>query len=154
MSAIMQAGPMTFRLMLEEDLLQVIEIEKKAYSHPWTIGIFRDCLRVGYLCQVLEQDGEILGYGVMSEAVGEAHVLNVCVHPNSQGEGLGRLLVEHLLSAARRMKADIILLEVRPSNRSAIGLYHSMGFCEVGCRKNYYPSPNGREDALIMALNL
>jgi len=154
MSAIMQAGPMTFRVMHEDDMPHIIAIEKKAHSHPWTIGIFRDCLRVGYLCQILEQDGIILGYGVMSEAVGEAHILNVCVHPDSQGEGLGRLLVEHLLSAARRMKAEMMLLEVRPSNRSAIGLYHDMGFSEVGCRKNYYPSKNGREDALIMALNL
>lgn len=154
MSAILQPGPMIMRLMKESDLADIICIEQNAYTHPWTIGIFRDCLRVGYYCQVLEQDGIIHGYGVMSEAVGEAHVLNVCVHPDSQCAGLGRMLVDHLVASARRMGAEIALLEVRPSNRVAIGLYHDMGFCEVGTRRNYYPSKNGREDALILALNL
>jgi len=154
MSAILRPGPMTLRVMKEEDLTDIISIENNAYSHPWTIGIFRDCLRVGYYCQVLEQDGAIHGYGVLSEAVGEAHVLNVCIHPDSQGTGLGRMLVEHLITSAKRMGADIALLEVRPSNKVAIGLYHNMGFCEVGTRRNYYPSDNGREDALILALNL
>jgi len=154
MSAILQTGSLALRPMLDEDLVAVISIERIAYTHPWTIGIFRDCLRVGYHCQVLEQDCEILGYAIMSEAVGEAHILNVCIHPESQGNGFGRLLVNDLLDAARRLSADIMLLEVRPSNKAALGLYHNMGFCEVGTRKNYYPSDNGREDALILALNL
>jgi len=154
MSAIMQTGLLALRPMLEEDLAEIICIEEKAYAYPWTIGIFRDCLRVGYHCQILEQNGEIQGYAVMSEAVGEAHILNVCVRPQSQGNGFGRLLVNDLLDAARRLSADIMLLEVRPSNKTAINLYHEIGFCEVGTRKNYYPGHNGREDALILALNL
>ncbi len=154
MSAILQTGSLALRPMLEDDLAEIICIEEKAYTHPWTIGIFRDCLRVGYHCQVLEQNNEILGYAVMSEAVGEAHILNVCVRTQAQGNGFGRVMVNDLLDAARRMSADIMLLEVRPSNRIALNLYHNMGFCEVGTRKNYYPSHNGREDALILALNL
>ena len=140
--------------MLEEDLEQVMAIELASYSHPWTRGIFRDCLRVGYYCQILEIENCICGYAVMSEAVGEAHILNVCVSPEHQGEGLGKILIEYLLDSARRMSADIVLLEVRPSNKKAVSLYHDMGFCEVGTRKNYYPDHNGREDALILALNL
>ncbi len=154
MSAILSPGSMKLRTMLEDDLDSVINIEEAAYSHPWTLGIFKDCMRVGYHCQVLEQEGIIHGYAVMSAAVGEAHILNVCVHPLSQGSGFGRLLVNHLIDAARRMRAEIILLEVRPSNKVALALYHDMGFCEVGTRRHYYPSHNGREDALILALNL
>lgn len=154
MSAVLRSGPMKLRLMKDEDVADIIQIEKVAYSHPWTVGIFRDCLRVGYFCQILEQDDMIHGYGVMSDAVGEAHILNVCVHPDSQGEGLGRMLVDHLINAAKRTGNDIVLLEVRPSNKVAIGLYHDMGFCEVGTRRNYYPDERGREDALILALNL
>lgn len=154
MSAILQPGVMRIRTLVEDDLERVIEIEQLAYDHPWTIGIFRDCLRVGYICQILEQDGKIHGYSVMSDAVGEAHILNICIKPESQGSGLGRLLVDNLLTIARRMTNEIILLEVRPSNKVAIALYHDMGFCEVGSRKAYYPGHNGREDALIMALNL
>jgi len=154
MSAILSPGNMKLRPMLEEDLESVIHIEEAAYTHPWTLGIFKDCLRVGYHCQILEQEGVIHGYAVMSEAVGEAHILNVCVHPLSQRSGLGRLLVNHLIDAARRMRADIVLLEVRPSNRAALALYDDVGFCEVGTRRHYYPSHDGREDALILALNL
>jgi len=154
MSAILLPGPMLLRQMKDEDLADITRIEKRAYTHPWTMGIFKDCMRVGYYCQVLEQDGVIHGYGVMSEAVGEAHILNICIHPDSQGQGLGRMLVDHLISSARRMANEIVLLEVRPSNKVAIRLYHDMGFCEVGTRRNYYPSENGREDALILALNL
>jgi len=154
MSAILSPGSVKLRAMLDEDLQYVIKIEEASYTHPWTLGIFRDCLRVGYHCQVLEMDGDIQGYAVMSEAVGEAHILNVCVHPECQGTGLGKVLVEYLLDSARRMRAEIVLLEVRPSNKTALSLYHNMGFCEVGTRKNYYPSHNGREDALILALNL
>lgn len=154
MSAIISPGLLQFRTMLEEDIPNIMRIETQAYQHPWTGGIFRDCLRVGYFCQVLEQDGIIQGYAVMSMAVGEAHILNICVRPGSQGQGLGNLILDHLIEAARRMGAEVILLEVRPSNRAAVHLYHSHGFNEVGMRKSYYPSYDGREDALILALNL
>jgi len=154
MSAQLRTDDFKLRPMLDDDLPDVMRIEEAGYSHPWTIGIFRDCLRVGYHCQVVEKDGIVVGHAVMSEAAGEAHVLNICVNPKVQGTGIGRVLVEHLLDAASRMSVDIVLLEVRPSNKVAVGLYHRLGFCEVGSRKSYYPSHNGREDALIMALNL
>lgn len=154
MNAQLRPENIDIRPMTDEDLLDVMRIEEAGYSHPWTIGIFRDCLRVGYFCQVLEQDNVVVGHAVMSEAVGEAHILNICVSPRAQGAGLGRILVEHLLDAAARMSVEIVLLEVRPSNKIAVGLYHRLGFCEVGSRKSYYPTHDGREDALIMALNL
>lgn len=154
MSAILHPGSVELRSMQNKDLHPVMIIEEMSYSHPWTHGIFRDCLRVGYHCQVLEIKGEIQAYAVMSQAVGEAHILNVCVHPDFQGSGLGKMLVEYCLDTARRMSTEIVLLEVRPSNKVALSLYDNMGFCEVGVRRNYYPSHNGREDALILALNL
>jgi ribosomal-protein-alanine N-acetyltransferase len=140
--------------MREADLEQVLLIEQAAYPFPWTRGIFEDCLRVGYSCWVLAQGRWVLGYGVMSTAVGEAHVLNLCVRPDRQREGLGRRLLDHLLRLARGHHADIALLEVRPSNRGALALYRAAGFNEVGVRRGYYPGHNGREDALILALDL
>jgi ribosomal-protein-alanine N-acetyltransferase len=154
MSAILSAGELKFRTMLEDDLDQIMDIEQSAYAHCWTRGIFRDCLRVGYYAQVIEQDDEIQGYAVMSESASEAHILNICVRPSSQRQGIGKMLVEHLIGVAKRMGNNIMLLEVRPSNQAAIGLYQKLGFFEVGCRKGYYPDKNGREDALILALNL
>lgn len=154
MSAIVDRSAPTFRAMCEDDLDAVMEIELLGYAQPWTRGIFHDCLRVGYLCRVLEVDGVIQAYGVMSSGGGEAHVLNLCVRRQAQRQGLGRLMLGQLMEAARRLHVDLMLLEVRPSNRAALALYRSMGFSEVGVRKNYYPDKGGREDALIMALSV
>ncbi len=150
MSAILNERAMRLRPMREADVLAVMEIERRAYAFPWTAGIFRDCLRVGYCCWLLEQEGQVEAYGIMSVGAGEAHILNLCVRPESQGQGYGRKLLIHLLNLARRHRADTVLLEVRPSNEPALRLYRSLGFNEVAIRKNYYPHRNGREDALIL----
>lgn len=139
------------RPMTEYDLPAVMDIELVVYPYPWTRGIFRDCLHVGYCCWVYEEQGKLQAYGVMSIGAGEAHILNLCVRPQSRRRGLARMMLAHLLDVARAHKADTSLLEVRPSNRPALRLYHDMGYNEVGTRKAYYPSDDGREDALIMA---
>jgi len=153
MSAVVKSNA-TLRPMTETDLGAVMDIELQVYPFPWTPGIFRDCLLVGYLCWVYEEDGAVQAYGIMSVGAGEAHVLNLCVRPDAQGRGVGRRLLRHLMDVAQSLRAKTVLLEVRPSNRVACGLYHSMGFNEVGTRSNYYPAKNGREDALIMACSL
>lgn len=142
------------RAMRDADLDCIVEIEQRAYPFPWTPGIFRDCLRAGYGCWVLERGDRIIGYGILSVAAGEAHVLNVCVDPQAQGEGHGRRLVKRLLDLARWHRAERVYLEVRPSNPRAIALYHDLGFNEIGRRPNYYPAANGREDAIVMAIEL
>jgi ribosomal-protein-alanine N-acetyltransferase len=154
MSAAAHSFSPRFRPMREADLDAVMDIEVRAYAHPWTRAIFGDCLRVGYNCWLYEREGRIEAYGVMSVAVGEAHILNLTVRPESQGQGLGRKMLKHFLSLALRYSADMVLLEVRPSNTAALALYSGMGFNEIGVRKGYYPGPSGREDALVLALNL
>jgi len=136
------------------DLGTVMDIESHVYDFPWTQGIFRDCLRVGYCCWCYENDGLIQGYGVMSVAAGESHILNITVRPESQRQGIGGKLMKHFLQLARRHDADTVMLEVRPSNKLAISLYEKLGFNEIGVRRNYYPADEGREDALILALSL
>ncbi len=144
------------RPMTETDLPAVMEIENSAYPVPWTIGIMRDCLRIGYHCWVYELERELVGYTIMSTEmdVGEAHVLNLCVRPESQGAGIGRQLLEHLLEEVRHSGCHLILLEARPSNPAAIHLYRSTGFEQIGRRKGYYPTSAGREDALVFALDI
>lgn len=142
------------RPMREGDLDAVMEVERRAYPFPWTAGIFRDCLRADHPAWVLHEDGRIVGYGVISVAAGEAHVLNVCIDPRLQGRGLGRHLLRALLRLARGHGAKRVFLEVRPSNPGAIALYHDEGFNEIGRRPRYYPSNNGREDAIVMAIEL
>ncbi len=139
------------RTMTYADLKPVMEIEVKAYEHPWTIGIFRDCLRVGYSCWVLTEDDVIIGYGIVMLAAGEAHILNLCVNSDYQRKGLGRNLLNYMTKKAALSGIDMILLEVRRSNQSAINLYQSEGFHELGVRHNYYPDEAGREDAIIFA---
>jgi len=154
MSAVLKQPQRRLRPMTEEDMEAVLAIERRAYPYPWSEGIFRDCLRVGYCCRVCEQDGQLAGYAVMSVGAGEAHILNLCVAPPLQGQGLGRFMLRHILDIARGHGADTVLLEVRPSNQAALKLYADMGFNEVGIRKAYYPAPKGKEDAIILARSL
>lgn len=142
------------RDMAEDDLDRVMEIERLSYDFPWTRGIFCDCLQAQHYCQVLLFGDKISGYGVMSTGGGEAHILNVCVHPHQRQLGWGRHLMRQLIVEAARRQADLLLLEVRMSNLAAIRLYESIGFNEIGMRRNYYPATHGREDALVMALQL
>jgi ribosomal-protein-alanine N-acetyltransferase len=141
------------RPMQPADLKGVAAVERAAYAYPWSLGIFRDCLLAGYYSLVLDVGGTVTGYGIMSMAAREAHILNLCVHPRAQHLGYGRNLLNALLAKAREADTDRVFLEVRPSNAIALRLYKSVGFEQIGMRPAYYQAPNGREDAVILALN-
>jgi ribosomal-protein-alanine N-acetyltransferase len=150
-------APKTWRIRPLEaaDLPQVMTIELRAYPFPWTEGIFRDCLKAGYSAWALADDqGHLGGYAMMSMAVDEAHVLNLCVDPSLQRHGHGRHMLHHLIRLARAANATIVLLEVRKSNTAAIRLYDAEGFKRLGMRKNYYPAAGGREDALVLGFDI
>jgi ribosomal-protein-alanine N-acetyltransferase len=142
------------RAMQPTDLRSIAGVERAAYEFPWSLGIFRDCLLAGYYCLVLDIDGRVSGYTIMSIAASEAHVLNLCVHPDVQHLGYGRRLLTALLKKARDSRVEKVFLEVRPSNAVALSLYHSVGFEEVGVRPGYYQARQGREDAVILAATL
>jgi ribosomal-protein-alanine N-acetyltransferase len=142
------------RPMMDADLAEVAGIEQRSYSFPWSENIFRDCLRVGYICRALDLNGQIIGYGVMSLGAGEAHVLNVCVLHEFRNVGFGRRLLEHLLERASGAGVNEAFLEVRPSNLSAIRLYQRLGFEQIGIRRGYYQATDGREDAIVLKLDL
>ena len=144
----------TLRAMREDDLDAVMAMELRAYPFPWSRGIFRDCLVAGYPAWMLEQDGIAIGYGVLSIAAQEAHILNIAIDPEVQGRGHGRRLLRALVRCARMHAAERVFLEVRPSNPRAIALYHEEGFNEIGRRPRYYPAAQGREDAIVMAMEL
>ena len=142
------------RPMAEEDLARVSAVERESSSFPWSEGIFRDCLRVGYVCRVVEIGFDLVGYGVMSTGAGEAHILNLCVRETMRGRGIGRTLLRQLLDLAVEAGVEDAFLEVRPSNLAAIRLYQSLGFVQVGVRKGYYQAAGGREDATVLRLDL
>ncbi len=142
------------RDMTPADVPRVMQIELAAYAFPWSDGIFRDCLRVGYVCCVVEIDDIIVGYGIMSTGAGEAHILNLCVAEPWRHRGIGGHLLWHLLEFARSLGVTDAFLEVRPSNTSAIRLYQSAGFSQIGVRRGYYQAVGGREDAVVLRKSL
>ena len=144
----------SIRPMRIADLPVVMDIEQRAYEFPWTEGIFRDCLAVGYRCHVILLDGLVAGYGVLTAAAGEAHILNLCIDPNQRRRGLGRALLTYLLKDAGAAGAKTLLLEVRVSNAAGIALYEQLGFKRIGMRKDYYPAKGGREDAIMLERGL
>lgn len=143
-----------FRAMITQDLPTIIQLENAGHEYPWTPGIFEDCLKVGYVAQVFASHQEIISYGLMSIAVEEAHIFNVCVNRQQRRKGYGQKMMNHLIDIAKKKKVNSVFLEVRPSNITAIRLYENMGFNEIALRENYYPANTGREDALVMAMDV
>jgi ribosomal-protein-alanine N-acetyltransferase len=137
-----------------EDLDIVERNELRAYSFPWTRGVFEDCLKEGQECRIAEFEGEVVGHGVVTFGAGEAHLLNVCIRRESQSNGFGRDLVLHMLERSHNLGASVLFLEVRPSNHIAGNLYKTLGFNEIGLRRNYYPADSGHEDARVLVLDL
>lgn len=150
----LQALPATVRGMTHEDLSEVSDIERRSYDFPWSHGVFRDCLLAGYHCLVLVCEERPIGYGILSVAAGEAHILNLCVDPNCRSLGYGERLLDEMLGAARDLDVREVFLEVRPSNVAALGLYRKKGFHEVARRPSYYQAIDGREDAAVLAKKL
>jgi len=153
MSAVLDES-VRIRGMGPGDIDDVVRIEGAAYDFPWSTGVFRECLRAGYVCRICLVGREAAGYGIMTLGTDECHIMNLCVDPARHGNGYGGMLLKDLLAIAGRANCHVAFLEVRTSNRRAHALYQSMGFNEVGVRKNYYPARRGREDAYVLARNL
>ena len=143
-----------YRPMREPDLEAVASIEAEVYSHPWTLGNFRDSLTAGHACWVVERGDALCAYGVLMMGVDEAHLLNLSVAAALQRQGLGGRLLEFFEARARDFRARVMFLEVRVSNAPARGLYAGSGYRELAVRRNYYPAAIGREDAILMGKDL
>ena len=150
----MKDSELCFRRMTLADIRWVMKVECELYQFPWTDKIFNDCIRVGYYCWLALQQQNIVGHAVISVTAGESHMLNLSIASEHQRKGYGRQFIEFLIDEARERNAQTMLLEVRPSNTAAISCYNSAGFNEIGCRKDYYPASEGREDALLLARHI
>ncbi|MFN0313523.1 MAG: ribosomal protein S18-alanine N-acetyltransferase [Burkholderiales bacterium] len=140
--------------MRMEDIGPVVQMETQIYEFPWSEGNFKDSLSAGYSCWMMYGAGALAGYAVVMTGVEEAHLLNLSVAVARQRQGLGKKLMEHLRAMAKAQAARKFLLEVRESNWVARKFYASQGFAELGVRRYYYPTRDGREDAVIMELML
>ena len=148
------AGALAFRRMREADLPRVMEIERAAFSHPWTEDMVRRELGHEFSTVLLAEsparaagEGTTLGFAVTWLVHDELHVLNVAVAPEARRRGVARAILARLEAGAREQGARVAMLEVRRSNAPAIALYRTLGYREVGTRPRYYPDG---EDALVM----
>ncbi|MBP3040178.1 ribosomal protein S18-alanine N-acetyltransferase [Bacillaceae bacterium Marseille-Q3522] len=143
-----------FRYMTEEDIEEVLEIERLSFSVPWTREAFYYELQENrfavYL--VLLHKESIIGYCGSWIVMDEAHITNVAILPEYRGKKFGRALMEKIMNVAREMGAKRMTLEVRVSNHIAQSLYRKFGFQNGSIRKNYYSDI--KEDALVMWVNL
>ena len=138
----------------EEDIDIVLDIERQSNPFPWTIKNFKDCIEKGYYSLVLKEGMKVIGFAILSVSTEESHLLNIGLTASKRGQGLGKELLEKIIMAAEVMGSKKIFLEVRISNVIAIDLYKKSGFKEIGLRKNYYRTKEGREDAILMSKSL
>jgi [ribosomal protein S18]-alanine N-acetyltransferase len=154
MNAQLKPANVSFREMHASDLDAVMQIETVNFPFPWTAGNFKDSINSGHICLVLEIDEVMVGYAILMMVLDEAHLLNISVSSAWKGKGWGRHLLNHMMQISREKGGLNMFLEVRPSNVSAITLYESIGFNEMGVRPGYYPAHNGRENAVLMGVAL
>lgn len=139
---------------LSELLPAMMRIENEVQVHPWTEGMFADCIG-GYRVFGMFENDVLIGYAVYDYVLDEATLENISVAGTAQGRGNGRTLLQDSMKALRNeLNIARFLLEVRVSNLKAINLYKSVGFKQDAIRKNYYPVFNGREDGVLMSVSI
>jgi ribosomal-protein-alanine N-acetyltransferase len=156
MAAMLEAE-VTMRPMRPADLDEVLAIEYAICDFPWGRNNFAESMASGYSCWVCragggggERAGSLVGYFVLMLAVDDAHLLTIGVNAKHQRQGFGARLLRQAMAVGLAGGAQTLLLEVRPSNASALALYRHFGFAQIGVRRGYYPAAAGREDALVL----
>lgn len=146
--------PLSIERMRPADLEEVLSIERASFSMPWSRGAFLYELQQNRVarCYVVREGGRLVGYICVWEVADELHITNIAVHPGLRRRGVGRALLRAVLDDARQRALQMVVLEVRPSNVEARGLYESFGFRVVGRRHGYYYDTG--EDALVMETSL
>lgn len=154
----MNLSSLVIRPMRQDDVAAVRALEVEACLHPthaWSDDNYRSSLGSGYWMQVACQpDGQVVGVCVAMLGVDELHLLNIAVARPWQSLGLARHFLSLLITLSRHHHLQSVWLEVRPTNARARALYARQGYLEVGLRKDYYPAAQGREDALVMKLEV
>lgn len=141
----------SFLPFTSDDVDAIYQIETAAQSHPMSLSVMHSCLGKRYFNAAIYVDDCLAGFYIGDIVVDESSLIEICISPKFQGQGLGRQLLDHYLGQAKERGAMSCWLEVRESNVAAHQLYQSMAFNEVDRRINYYPTANGKEDAIIMS---
>ncbi|NMK49644.1 ribosomal protein S18-alanine N-acetyltransferase [Achromobacter sp. Bel] len=144
-------APLIPQPLTDADLDEVVTLEAHVQAFPWTRGNFADALAAGYGAWVLRREGKVAGFCILMFAPDVAHLLVIAVAKPLHRQGLGGVLLDWCEQQARQRGLEGVLLEVRPSNASAVSFYQQHGYLQIGVRRGYYPAAKGaREDALVM----
>ncbi|MGQ9521787.1 MAG: ribosomal protein S18-alanine N-acetyltransferase [Anaerolineae bacterium] len=167
-----EPSPFLFRPMREEDIAEVMEIERHSFPNPWPESAYRNGIRYGtdslfYVLQPHEEPSPttwrswlfgrrrrgkrppIIGYVGMRFFPGEVHITTIAIHPEWRGRGLGKYILLMAIQRAMQHRVRFVTLEVRASNRVAQRLYTDLGFRFTGIQRGYY---RDGEDAWLMRL--
>ncbi len=137
------------REMREDDLPEILKIERISFSTPWSEYSFLNEIFKKYaISRVAMFERNIVGYICTNYVLHEAHILNLAVHPDFRRQGIATVMMDEALKELKKKGCVFIYLEVRASNTSAIKFYELFKFKVVDVRKKYYINPN--EDALLM----
>lgn len=143
---------MTVRAWTEEDVKEIARLEAECFTDPWTEGMLADTLRFPIYHTFLEEEGgQVCGYGCIILLFEDAELANIAVAPTHRGQGVGKRILEEMHAYAKARGVERMLLEVRVSNRNAIGLYEKYGYERYGLREHYYADG---EDAYLMQKKL
>jgi len=142
------------RLMSQEDVPQVTEIDREAFPTLWPPANYQRELKNGLAHYIVACDAEagqyIIGFAGLWMLVDEAHITNIAVREKHRRQGIGETLLIAIVELAIELGANLITLEVRASNSEAQKLYAKYGFVRVGLRRGYYT--DNREDAVLMSI--
>lgn len=153
----MSSGSIVFRRIDSSSISDIIAIERQAFDIPWSNSMMRDSLEAAHTkVGGLFKNGKLVAFVVYAIILDEAELLSMAVSPDHQHQGLGAMLLESVITHAKRKRVEKLHLELRQSNMPALKLYSKYGFEQVGERKAYYPGsqPGEREDAVLMTLQL
>ena len=146
---------MKVKKMQQQDIDEVFVIERISNQFPWSLENFQNSLRANHNAWIFRNAlNKIQGYVITQAMANELHLLNICVKPEAQGKGLGCAILNHVINYAKTDSYTVIVLEVRSSNNRAQQCYERAGFNKIAVQEEYYPSDNGREDAVLMAIDL
>ncbi len=146
--------PIKIRPVTLDDISEIVEIERVAFSDPWSAQSFGESINhpAVYFAGAWSGASNLLGYVVAWFVADQGEIANLAVAPTGWGQGVGRALLTHAIEEGKRRGIDEMYLEVRDSNARARKLYEASGFEEIGRRRRYYSKPV--EDAIVLRRTL
>lgn len=145
---------LSFTSLSTSHVESIMPIEESCHSHPWSKKLLTGCIGGRYFGEIAMLDDEVIGFYIADKVADESTLMDICIKPSFQGQGLGKKLLQQYINEATTRECQTLWLEVRASNTAAQLLYINLGYSQTGRRVAYYPKEVGYEDALVMQKTL